>query len=132
MDIFVSDIMIRKVPNARGVDVIKIVRIMMTEGKPELISTFDKDGYPTDETLECVAALDPTKNDPEEIVKYLSDIWHWGGTMLVYENGCLGMHTGGWSGNESIITALEKSFFWMVYWFRSERGGHYWFKVKRP
>ena len=100
----------------------------------ELISRFDAEGYPTEETLACVAALDPTKNDVEEIMDYLIDLWHWGDNMIERnaETGCLAMHTCGWSGNESIITALEKSFFWMIYWFRSERGGHYWFKVKRP
>ena len=34
-------------------------------------------------------------------------------------------------GNESIITALRKSLWWMCYWYREERGGHFWFKIKR-
>ena len=102
--------------------------------KMELISTFDKDGYPTEETLACVAALNPVETDPDEIIDYLFSIWNWGNTMGRYnrETGCFTISTGGWSGNESIITALEKSFFWMFYWYRSERGGHYWFEVKRP
>lgn len=38
-------------------------------------------------------------------------------------------HTGGWSGNEAILRALEEANhgLWRLYLWRYERGGHYWF-----
>ena len=41
-------------------------------------------------------------------------------------------HTWGWSGNESIIQALrENQMFFAIYWLKTTRGGHYYFKVYR-
>jgi hypothetical protein len=38
--------------------------------------------------------------------------------------------TGGWSGNESIIGALQSnSLLWALTWVQSRRGGHYIFEV---
>jgi hypothetical protein len=41
----------------------------------------------------------------------------------------LELHTGGWSGNEEIISVLQNSMFWVMYWQKSERGGHYYFEL---
>jgi hypothetical protein len=42
----------------------------------------------------------------------------------------LELHTGGWSGNEDIIEALQNhKLFWMMWWWKTERGGHYYFEV---
>ena len=49
-----------------------------------------------------------------------------GKRVLQYE-----YHTGGWSGNEDVIEALRQNrFFWSLYWEKSIRGGHYYFKIK--
>jgi hypothetical protein len=40
------------------------------------------------------------------------------------------LHTGGWSGNESIIGALEQNFmFWSMSFWKHYRGGHYYFQI---
>jgi hypothetical protein len=39
--------------------------------------------------------------------------------------------TGGWSGNEELIMALEGSTFWLLTFESMFRGGHYVFKVKQ-
>lgn len=42
----------------------------------------------------------------------------------------LELHTGGWSGNEDIIEALQKhKLFWLMWWWKTERGGHYHFEI---
>jgi hypothetical protein len=42
----------------------------------------------------------------------------------------LELHTFGWSGNESIVDALDKNvLFWMTCWEQSNRGGHYKFEI---
>jgi hypothetical protein len=94
---------------------------------------FDEYGYPTEETLEKIAKLSPLDESIDEIVEYLIRVWHWHEDMIKWDkkHGNLQLHTGGWSGNESVISALEKSLFWMLYWYKSIRGGHYYFKVKR-
>ena len=41
-------------------------------------------------------------------------------------------HTWGWSGNEDIIDALqENEMFFTLYWLKTCRGGHYYFKVRK-
>ena len=39
------------------------------------------------------------------------------------------MHTGGWSGNEEIMSAVQSTMFWYFYWTRIERGGHYYLEI---
>lgn len=98
----------------------------------ELVRTFDECGYPSDDTLDCVSKLSPLEHDAWEIVDYILSIWIWGEMMakIDKDKGCFQISTGGWSGNEDIITALQKSLFWMCYWRQTRCGGHYWFEIK--
>lgn len=86
----------------------------------------DQDGYPTTAELR---RLRNWAGSLPEMIEYIRSLWwqpDWG---FVYKYPSLELHTGGWSGNESIIGALEDTFFWYVFWEKSERGGHYWFKL---
>jgi hypothetical protein len=92
-------------------------------------ATFDKDGYPTDGFLDQVAAYDVIQGDPYELVNAVLEGWKWP-EYVSMEKNVLTLHTGGWSGNESIIQALrENQMFWILYWQESRRGGHYKFEL---
>ena len=86
----------------------------------------------------------PTKADLERIKNYkfekfksfrpllnlIQDLWHWS-DLIVWDKYDLELHTGGWSGNEDIIEALQGTDFWLLAWQESRRGGHYKFKLKK-
>lgn len=102
---------------------------------------WDIDGYPTEASLERLknaiqqadyetaielfyAALRENRYGddycgPERVeVRWLViDVW--------------GYHTGGWSGNESIIATLKRTWLWELLLERYDRGGHYYFKMPR-
>ena len=87
----------------------------------------DQDGYPTEEALKWIINFDKW-DKPYEMVDFLKAIWHWR-NYLTHRGRTLVLHTGGWSGNESIIGALMETIWWHLYWQKSTRGGHYWFKL---
>lgn len=90
----------------------------------------DEDGYPTEGTLERIRTFDPFTGDLEEFIEYLMDNWQ-NGYIPKYnkKKHILKLSTGGWSGCESIITALQKNFaFWTLFWYSHVRGGHYEFR----
>lgn len=90
----------------------------------------DENGYPTDEDLEAIEKYDVLKNGVDGLLDMLEGLWHYGHPYFIREGKKLELHTGGWSGNEEIIGALQKNYFWFFYWQKSERGGHYYFKIK--
>jgi hypothetical protein len=96
----------------------------------------DKDGYPTPKLLKYIREFDIVKHKGcDELLETLEEVWHDSG-CCVTEMGRtathLTLHTGGWSGNEDIMEALTSNqLFWSLYWERSARGGHYYFKIRR-
>lgn len=96
--------------------------------------------YPTDEELEKVKLW--SWDDPQGLYWFLKSIWWADGPYadkvtdeFGFENYEISMHTWGWSGNEEIVSALQKyepghiPSFWIMYWASSRRGGHYTFEV---
>ena len=90
----------------------------------------DADGYPDDQELARIQVW-PTE-DFRGLMEYVRSLWwnaDWGWTQGMEDH--YQISTGGWSGNESIIEALEmNSLFWSMCWVSSRRGGHYEFEVK--
>ena len=96
-------------------------------------------GYPTDDALELLRTWD-WKKGWTNLMSLVQSIWHWGDNQYSTRtlDDDLGrveveytFHTGGWSGNEDIIDALQSNFmFWMMCWYQSRRGGHYKFRVR--
>ena len=105
----------------------------------------DDDGYPTE------AALDVVKlwhwNDAKGWFKFIESIWHlrsWGWKEVdephewnefeQYKDKMVHRYyisTAGWSGNESIIGAMQDNgMMWHLNWVQSRRGGHYIFELK--
>lgn len=100
----------------------------------------DDDGYPTDDALELIEKWH--FNDAKGLFNFIHSIWHlasWGwkegeephelfdGDKVYRYN----ISTAGWSGNESIIKALQANYMmWHVCWVQSRRGGHYIFELR--
>ena len=94
-------------------------------------------GYPSDDELEKVKKWDSV-HDPWGLIDFLETIWNWPdwgirkkkGRTDYFKKPCIHLYisTGGWSGNESIISALQSNVFW-IFWISSRRGGHYEFEI---
>ena len=90
--------------------------------------TFDKDGYPTDETLKTITDWDVC--DPVGLFEFLKAAWNSTGTIREPEDNVFEFVTGGWSGNESLIGAYQKnSILWVLCWEMSQRGGLFRFEI---
>jgi hypothetical protein len=84
------------------------------------------DGYPEEHELKKIREW--PKQDFVGLLEYVRSLWHWDDYIVV--NGReVAMYTGGWKGNEQIISELGRTFFWLFCWQMSKRGGHYYFKL---
>ncbi len=98
---------------------------------------WDTDGYPTEESLEQLSKVLSDTDHKKAIDAFYAALEEnfypdfcghakvevRGETIDVFE-----YHTGGWSGNESIIGVLKKSPFFSFLLQRYDSGGHYYFK----
>lgn len=90
------------------------------------------DGYPTEETLHKIRTWDAT--EAVELMQFVKENWwcpDFGFLTWADEDGTnYSLSTGGWSGNEQIVSALEQNYaFWILYWLSSSRGGHFIFVI---
>ncbi len=87
--------------------------------------------YPTDEELKKIAEWPlKTREDYIGLMEYVASIWKWGAEVKGKHIKTLRLATGGWSGNESIIQALNENYmFGMVCWQLSKRGGLHIYKL---
>lgn len=91
---------------------------------------FDRDGYPTEDTLEVISKW---KDTYPRWIEYIKAAWMWPAMIReeesddVFNKGqvVLKLSTGGWSGNEEIIAAMRENLYWFIFWRNSKRGGHY-------
>jgi hypothetical protein len=90
----------------------------------------DDDGYPTEMALERIRTW--PYSDPHGWFEFVSELW-WMRAWGVRSNkpGEYLFSTGGWSGNEDIIGAMQENWIlWSTTWMQSNRGGHYVFEVR--
>lgn len=92
------------------------------------------DEYPEEDELKTIENWKHT--DFPGLMKYIKGLWkypqYWNEIPYKDPNHTkYEISTGGWSGNEDIISAMmNNSMFWAVCWLSSRRGGHYEFQVK--
>ena len=94
-----------------------------------------KDGYPTKIELRKIEKWDFMQKSIVELIEYIRERWEYADNGYFEVKGKrvlkIRMSTAGWSGNESLIEALQKNvIFWGFYWVKTLRGGHYFFKVR--
>lgn len=110
-----------------------MIVISKTRSTTNMTDYLDEDGYPTDVALGRIETW--PYNDPKGWFNFINDIWYlrsWGWTEG-YTDGRYQYHisTAGWSGNESIIRAMQQNdILWSDAWVQSRRGGHYIFELK--
>lgn len=92
------------------------------------LQLFDVDGYPTQEALLEVARFDAVK-DVKLFLGLIRSLWRYPDRFVLTDQE-LYLSTGGWSGNESVISAMEENFFFYIAHSQWKRGGHYWFDLK--
>jgi|SRR6185295_4138666 len=93
--------------------------------------------YPEDEEVERVRTWEfDSRNSFAEFMEFVKSIGHYwpketfGWTQ---EGRIYHVSTGGWSGNEEILGAMQDNMtFWMVCWQEHRRGGHYIFELPDP
>lgn len=92
-----------------------------------------KDEYPTDEELKVIMDWDCASYEGSvALAEFICNLWHWEdwATLEGKRVKTLRLATGGWSGNESIMSALYTNFLFKRHWVRSERGGLTIYKIK--
>ena len=93
----------------------------------------DQDGYPDELSLKKIKEWDIWKQGIDGLLELIKENTNWsdrqiritGKRVIRFE-----YHTGGWSGNEDVIEALMHTTFWFIFWRKSTRGGHYYFKIE--
>lgn len=87
----------------------------------------DEHGYPTEKTLDAIKEW--PGSDFAGLIDFVGRAWQWEDRWH-FDGKELCAITGGWSGNESLIGALQQNvLFWMMCWWASYRGGKFEFKL---
>jgi len=92
----------------------------------------DQDSYPYDAELAEIRDYDLLHRPVSGLVALLFAVWNWGirDEWVTRRGTRLYLATGGWSGNEDIIKALQENLlFWSMCWYKSMRGGAFWFHL---
>lgn len=89
--------------------------------------------YPCEADLQIIRdwTIEKCALDCHELLAFVRQRWSYADWGWRQRGDTYHISTGGWSGNESLISALEQNLvFWAFCWQRSERGGHYVFHVR--
>lgn len=90
--------------------------------------TFDADGYPTEETLQAIRDW-KGEGGFAALFAFIREAWYYPDYWTT-EGMEHHASTGGWSGNEDLIGALQANCVaWSLCWWSSQRGGRYVFRI---
>ena len=93
----------------------------------------DKDNYPDEASLKAIEKWDILKKGVDGLLNLILKNTLWADRQISITGKrilCFEYHTGGWSGNEDVISALRQNFlFWSMFWQKSTRGGHHYFRI---
>lgn len=85
--------------------------------------------YPSDEDLRRIARWPYA--DFEGLLDFIESLWNYAEWGFRRRRDFILLSTGGWSGNEEILSALrDNTLCWTFYWVSSRRGGHHVFRLK--
>ena len=88
----------------------------------------DNDRYPTDAALYKISTWKISgQDDLFPLLDFVRELWAWNKTHFTKkDNGIYILITGGDSGNEDLIRAMQKNdIFWCFMWHSSTRGGYH-------
>lgn len=84
--------------------------------------------YPTQDELDKIVKWPPP--DWKGLFEFVHSIWWMADWGVDCDGDNYSFSTGGWSGNEDLIGAMQQNFiFWSLCWVSSKRGGHFEFKL---
>ena len=90
--------------------------------------------YPSEPVLHFLSCVPIDKYGIEKVLDVIEGEWEFADVCFVKKKKgasiSLELHTGGWSGNEEIISALEQNVAFWARMYKSQTGGHYWFLFK--
>lgn len=89
----------------------------------------DSARYPHDAALQRIEEW--PLSDAAGLVDFIWALWTFADVYWHQSEAWLDIATCGWSGNESLIRALQKSPFWLLCWESTHRGGSYIFNLRR-
>ncbi len=72
------------------------------------------------------------RSECERLLGLAQALWIYPDRFVRISRNRFYVSTGGWSGHEDVIGALQENFiFWSQCWERHNRGGHFWFRLPR-
>ena len=93
----------------------------------------NKDHYPDEASLKTIANWDILIKGVGGLLDLIFENTRWADRQISITGRRVirfVYHTGGWSGNEDVISALHSNIqFWLTFWEKSTRGGYYYFKL---
>lgn len=89
----------------------------------------DPAGYPDEHEITSIERWPYT--DFQGLLEFVQELWKYP-ERISCRNGKWKLSTGGWSGNETLIAALQQNrMFWTCCWVLSKRGGYYEFEIPK-